>query len=80
MRQCAVLLSTLSEPLWCGYSLVPSLLVAACSGTFGVAGGAYNGSWRVEGDEVIFTVAAQTTGWVGIGFSLDQLMVSAHEL
>ena len=75
-----MLLSTLSEPLWCGYSLVPPLFVAACSGTFGVAGGSYNGSWRVEGDEIIFTVAAQTTGWVGIGFSLDQRMVSAHEL
>ena len=57
-----------------------SVHAVSCSGTFGVAGGAYSGSWSVVRDEVIFTVAARTTGWVGIGFSLDQLMVSAHEL
>ena len=40
-----------------------------------VNNGAYNVSWRVVGDVVSFTVSARTTGWVGIGFSKDQLMV-----
>ena len=40
-----------------------------------VNNGAYNVSWRVVGDVASFTVSARTTGWVGIGFSKDQLMV-----
>ena len=62
---------------WC---VGTSVHAVSCSGTFEVAGGAYSGSWSVEGDDIIFTAAAQTTGWVGIGFSLDRVMVSAHKL
>jgi len=38
----------------------------------------YQATWTVEGNNVRFTVSAQTTGWVGIGFSNDQLMVSVY--
>lgn len=32
-------------------------------------------TYDVSGDSITFTLQAQTTGWVGIGFSLDQSMV-----
>ncbi len=44
-----------------------------CSG--GMSIGDYNMSYLADGD-VRFNVAADTTGWVAIGFSTDQLMVS----
>ena len=44
-----------------------------------VNNGAYNVSWRVVGDVASFTVSARTTGWVGIGFSKDQLMVRSMQ-
>ena len=36
----------------------------------------YIATWRTRGDRVEFTIAAQTQGWVGIGFSTNQMMVS----
>ena len=36
--------------------------------------------WTVRGDMISFEVTAVTTGWVGIGFSLDQKMVSVYRI
>ena len=36
----------------------------------------YSASWSISGDDITFEVRAMTTGWVGIGFSNDQFMVS----
>ena len=36
----------------------------------------YIATWRTRGDRVEFNIAAQTQGWVGIGFSTNQVMVS----
>ena len=36
----------------------------------------YIATWRTRGDRVEFNIAAQTQGWVGIGFSTNQMMVS----
>ena len=49
---------------------------AICSGTRFSTNGVYNVTYDVSGDSITFTIQAQTTGWVGLGFSLDQLMVS----
>ena len=38
----------------------------------------YAASWSISGDEITFEVIVRTTGWVGIGFSNDQLMVSKN--
>lgn len=35
----------------------------------------YTANWRTRGDEVEFTLMAQTQGWVGIGFSINNKMV-----
>ena len=35
-------------------------------------------SWSTEGEVACFNLSATTTGWVGIGFSRDRLMVSAY--
>ena len=36
----------------------------------------YIATWRTRGDRVEFNIVAQTQGWVGIGFSTNQFMVS----
>ena len=36
----------------------------------------YIATWRTRGNRVEFNIAAQIQGWVGIGFSTNQLMVS----
>ena len=36
----------------------------------------YIATWRTRGDRVEFNILAQTQGWVGIGFSTNQMMVS----
>ena len=54
------------------------MLYAECTGAF-VPVDTNSGwfvVWTVRGDLIDFVVSAQTTGWVGIGFSLDSLMVS----
>ena len=38
----------------------------------------YIATWRTRGDKVEFNIAAQTQGWVGIGFSTNQMMVSTQ--
>ena len=38
----------------------------------------YTAEWTVRGDMISFEVTAVTTGWVGIGFSLDRKMVSVY--
>ena len=40
----------------------------------------YIATWRTRGDRVEFTIAAQTQGLVGIGFSTNQLMVNSYIL
>lgn len=37
-------------------------------------------SWKVTGDMIDFEVAAQTSGWVGIGFSPNGAMTGADIL
>ena len=44
-----------------------------CSGSFSADN--YIAIWQVFGDEITFTVSAKTNGWIGIGFSPDNLMV-----
>ena len=46
---------------------------AQCTGS--KSSGVYNVSWTVSGGNVDFTVFADTTGWVGVGFSLTSNMV-----
>ena len=57
-------------------SSATALLSSSCSGTR--TSGSYEVSWEVIDDNisyVMFNVSAVTTGWVAVGFSLDQLMV-----
>ena len=35
-------------------------------------------SWNTVGEVASFNLSATTTGWVGIGFSRDRLMVSVN--
>lgn len=53
-----------------------SLYLAPCSENFSVANGDYQVRYIVLGNDVMFSVSARTTGWVGIGISDDMLMVS----
>ena len=46
---------------------------AQCTGS--MSSGVYNVSWAVSGGNVNFIVSADTTGWVGVGFSLTPNMV-----
>ena len=46
---------------------------AQCTGS--MLSGVYEVSWAVSGGNVNFTVSADTTGWVGVGFSLTPNMV-----
>ena len=50
-------------------------LADSCLGVRSSSNGAYNVTYEVRGDNITFLLQARTTGWVGIGFSLDQLMV-----
>ena len=36
----------------------------------------YIATWRTRGDKVEFNIVAQTQGWIGIGFSTNQMMVN----
>ena len=63
------------------YVVDTSVPLVQCSGSINVGCDPvcdYQATWTVEGNNVRFTVSAQTTGWVGIGFSDDQLMVSVY--
>ena len=48
-----------------------------CTGSYNVSRNALDLSirWTVRGDMIDFVVSAQTTGWLGIGFSEDPQMV-----
>ena len=59
----------------CLASLLP-LTAAQCSGSRISEDETYTVSWTVTGDSVAFEVSAVTTGWVGLGFSVDSIMVS----
>ena len=50
-------------------------LADLCRGMGSSSNGVYNVTYTVSGDNITFVLQAQTTGWVGIGFSLDRLMV-----
>ena len=50
-------------------------LADLCRGVRSLSNGAYKVTYTVSGDSITFVLQAQTTGWVGIGFSLDQRMV-----
>ena len=52
------------------------LLTDSCRGDRVTSNGLYEMTYFVEGDAVDFTITVETTGWVGLGFSTDQLMVS----
>ena len=55
--------------------------LANCSGTLTAIAGNYEVSWDVIGPNyVMFNVSADTTGWVSIGFSENQLMVCFNML
>ena len=58
-----------------GYMFV-LVLADVCFGSRSASNGEYYVAYSVSGDTITFTLQAMTTGWVGIGFSLDQLMVS----
>ena len=69
-----MLLSSVNSPLSCGYSLVHPLLVDVCLGSIEVSEDAYNISWSVAGDEIVFvcvcccqvcvkTTLTTTGGW-----------------
>ena len=49
-----------------------------CTGSYNATGNDPNWSvqWTVREDMIDFNVSALTTGWVGIGFSENDLMVS----
>ena len=50
-----------------------------CSGSLSNGAG-YTASWQVIGDEITFTLSATATfGWIGIGFSFDELMVKPQD-
>ena len=55
--------------------LVHLLYTDSCSGTRFSSDAVYNMTYAVNGETITFTLQATTTGWVGIGFSHDQLMV-----
>ena len=46
---------------------------AQCTGS--MSSGVYEVLWAVSGGNVDFAVSADTTGWVGVGFSLTPSMV-----
>ena len=35
----------------------------------------YTARWRAQGERIVFELAGRGQGWVGIGFSYNQLMV-----
>jgi len=45
-----------------------------CTGSFSITSGDYQATYVVMGDNVMFSVSARTSGWVGIGVSDDGLM------
>ncbi len=51
-----------------------------CSGSLMSNGSGYTASWEIVEDEITFTLSALTLGWVGIGFSFDEMMVCLHLL
>ena len=56
------------------------VLYTECTGSYDATGNDPNWSvqWTVRGDIIDFSVSAQTTGWVGIGFSANTGMVSSY--
>ena len=50
--------------------------IESCSGSRSISNGLYEITYSVEGDNIDFTISASTTGWVGLGFSANQFMVS----
>lgn len=50
-------------------------MVAECSAEMTAQGGTYMVAYSAVGNRVDFTVSASTTGWVGVGFSDDTMMV-----
>jgi len=51
------------------------LYLAPCNRNFSIANGDYLVSYIVLGNDVMFSVSARTTGWIGIGISDDMSMV-----
>ena len=64
------------------FIIISNVLTATCQDSVGALcdpqgeNCAYNANWTVRGDLISFEVRATTVGWVGIGFSDDQMMVS----
>ena len=62
------------------HAILPRLsmafLSAQCTGNFSAQSGNYRVSYVVQGNNVTFSVSARTTGWVAIGVSNDNRMVS----
>ncbi len=46
----------------------------SCNGSF-QAGNSFTANWQADSETINFTISARTMGWVGIGFSEDELMV-----
>ena len=52
-------------------------LYTECTGFFAAdSNSGWFAQWTVRGDMIDFVVSALTTGWVGIGFSTNNIMVS----
>ena len=59
----------------CNLLLLHLLYTDSCSGTRFSSDDVYSMTYAVNGETITFALQATTTGWVGIGFSPDQLMV-----
>ena len=53
--------------------------IESCSGSRSISNGLYEITYSVEGDNIDFTISASTIGWVGLGFSANQFMVSVTD-
>ena len=74
MKQCKLLDALIPPPITPSL-LLPSLSLVQCSGSFSITSGDYQATYVVLGDNVMFSVSARTSGWVGIGVSNDGMMV-----
>ena len=56
------------------------IVVDLCHLEYSLAGGNYTANIWVRGDVISFEVSAETSGWVGVGFSLTPNMVRPQNI